>query len=313
VSSQPTGTCSSGSVLVYSLSVPGGRASPGNQIVGNRVEDDNNPKRTGAGRKKGQLKKLLGVLSAAVALTLGAAPAGTANAASPAAASVVAANAAVASAGFTMHDKWAREFTRYGDADTSVYNIEHVTELQYRLRWAGVYGGPVTGNFGPLTRDGVKRFQSREGLRQTGVAGHLTWAHLLHDTVRHRGQIPSICKTDGWHACYDRSMHQVTLWRNGVLRNTWLVRGGGYDTQTRTGNTTVYSRDKDHISGLYNTPMPYSQFFDGGEALHGSAYMMDPFVDHSHGCVNMYIEDARQLWNMTYNKRLYVSVYGAWG
>ena len=58
--------------------------------------------------------------------------------------------------------------------------------------------------------------------------------------------------------------------------------------------------------------MPYSQFFDGGEALHGSRLMMDPFVDHSHGCVNFYVEDARQLWNITYDKRLWVTVYGAW-
>jgi len=170
----------------------------------------------------------------------------------------------------------------------------------------------VTGYFGTLTRDGVKRFQKREGLRRTGLAGHLTWAHLLHDTVRHRGQIPKICKADGWHACYDRSVHQVTLWRNGVIRNTWLVRGGGSDTPTRTGNTRVYYRDKDHVSGLYGSPMPYSQFFDGGQALHGSGLMMDPFVGHSHGCINMYIEDARQLWNLTSNKRLYVTVYGAW-
>jgi lipoprotein-anchoring transpeptidase ErfK/SrfK len=40
--------------------------------------------------------------------------------------------------------------------------------------------------------------------------------------------------------------------------------------------------------------------------------MINPFVDHSHGCVNMYIEDARQLWKLTHSKRLHVSVYGAW-
>jgi hypothetical protein len=40
--------------------------------------------------------------------------------------------------------------------------------------------------------------------------------------------------------------------------------------------------------------------------------MMSPFVDHSHGCVNMYIEDARQLWGLTAAKRLFVTVYGAW-
>ncbi len=40
--------------------------------------------------------------------------------------------------------------------------------------------------------------------------------------------------------------------------------------------------------------------------------MMDPFVDHSHGCVNMYIEDAHQLWRLTSQVRLKVHVYGAW-
>jgi lipoprotein-anchoring transpeptidase ErfK/SrfK len=40
--------------------------------------------------------------------------------------------------------------------------------------------------------------------------------------------------------------------------------------------------------------------------------MLDPFVGHSHGCVNMYIEDARQLWSLTVGRPLRVHVYGAW-
>jgi Putative peptidoglycan binding domain/L,D-transpeptidase catalytic domain len=209
--------------------------------------------------------------------------------------------------------QYARETARYGDADTSVYNIEHVRELQYRLGWANVYEAGATGNFGPLTQEGVKRYQKREGLRVTGVANAVTWKHLLRDTVRHRRAIPKVCKRVGWHACYDRSMHQVTLWRSGFLVNTWLVRGGDYTMQTRTGNTVVYYRDKDHTSHTFGgSPMPYAQFFDGGEAFHGSAFMIDPFDGHSHGCVNMYIEDARQLWKLTSTKRLHVKVYGAW-
>jgi hypothetical protein len=213
---------------------------------------------------------------------------------------------------FSMRDRFAREITRYGDRDASPYSIEHVTELQYRLRWAGIHRSQVTGYFGPLTRKAVKRYQDREGLHVTGVANHRTWAHLLRDTVRHRGAIRHICKTSGWHACYDRSMHQVTLWHGGVLRNTWLVRGGDIMYATRRGTHRVFLRDRDHVSSIYGTAMPYSQFFDGGQALHGSPFMMDPFVDHSHGCVNMYIEDAHQLWMMTSKKRLYVTVYGPW-
>jgi lipoprotein-anchoring transpeptidase ErfK/SrfK len=104
----------------------------------------------------------------------------------------------------------------------------------------------------------------------------------------------------------------VTLWRGGRLWNTWLVRGGSRDNPTRTGDFTVFKRDKDHVSGLFGSPMPYSQFFSGGQALHGSRNMMDPYEGHSHGCVNMYVEDARQLWNLTHDRRLRVHVYGRW-
>ncbi len=214
---------------------------------------------------------------------------------------------------FSMRDRFAREIVRDGMSDQGVYKIAHVRELQYRLRWAGVYRGSVTGTFGSLTKAAVTRYQRREGLTAFGVANHVTWAHLLRDTIRQRGQIPKICRRAGWHACYDRSMHQVVLLKDGSYRNTWLVRGGSSDHQTRIGTHTVYYRDVDHKSATYDgSPMPYSQFFDGGEALHGSGFMTDPFYDHSHGCINMYIEDARQLWMMTNEKPLIVTVYGDW-
>jgi hypothetical protein len=212
-----------------------------------------------------------------------------------------------------MRDRWAREIVRRGMSDQGVYKIAHVRELQYRLRWAGVYHGDITGTFGDLTKAAVTRYQRREGLATYGTANHETWAHLLRDTVRHRGQVPATCHRAGWHICYDRSMHQLVLLRNGTYRNTWLVRGGAWDRETRLGTHAVYYRDIDHTSQTYGgSPMPYSQFFDGGEALHGSGFMTDPFVDHSHGCINMYIEDAHQLWMMTHSKRLVVTVYAAW-
>ena len=266
------------------------------------------------------MKKLLGVLSTAViGASLAAAPAqagpapSTATAASGTSSAVTRLAAQPPHRSFSMRDRFAREIVRRGQSDQGTSRIAHVRELQYRLRWAGVYHAGITGTFGDLTRAAVVRYQRREGMTAFGVANHQTWKHLLFDTIRHRGQLPKICRRGGWHICYDRSMHQVVLLRGGVYRNTWLVRGGASDRQTRLGTHAVYYRDIDHTSRTFGgSPMPYSQFFDGGEALHGSAYMTDPFVEHSHGCVNMYIEDARQLWMMTNNKRLVVTVYGTW-
>lgn len=219
---------------------------------------------------------------------------------------------AATGSGFNLRQPFARESSRRGDADRGTHAIAHVRELQYRLHWAGVLCARPTGYFGRRTQAAVRRYQQREHLRVSGIATHTTWAHLLRDTIRHPHQIPHFCKRSGWHACYDRSMHQVTLWHNGVMRNTWLVRGGASYARTRLGNTVVYYRSKHFYSTEYDSPMPYAQFFDGGEAFHGSVYMTDPFSGHSHGCVNMYIEDARQLWRLTHDKRLHVTVYGHW-
>ncbi|HLR84161.1 MAG TPA: L,D-transpeptidase family protein [Nocardioidaceae bacterium] len=211
--------------------------------------------------------------------------------------------------------RFARERTKFGHRDRSPRSMHHVRELQYRLRWAKVYKGPVTGYFGKRTRAAVRRFQKRANLRRTGVANRRTWRKLIPRTVRGRKFIARQCKSKrskGPHICYNRRLHQVTLWRSGTLWNSWLVRGGSRSHKTRVGNFKVYWRDRDHISSLYGSPMPNSQFFSGGQAFHGSTYMMDPFSGHSHGCVNMYLKDANQLWVLTMKRRPKVHIRGKW-
>lgn len=213
---------------------------------------------------------------------------------------------------WTLRDRFSREVVQRGDVDRDPYHIEHVYEVQRRLKRLGFFDARPTGTFGPITEAGVKAFQRRNGLAVTGRVGYGTWRPLIRQSVRGRAAVPDACKTAGWHACYDRSWRQVNLYHNGTLYNSWLVRGGGASTPTRTGTFRVYYRDIDHYSSIYHTPMPYSQFFSGGQALHGSRLMMDPYVGHSHGCVNFWTEDARQLWMLTSTKRLWVHVYGRW-
>lgn len=226
--------------------------------------------------------------------------------------SVTTAPAAGAPARVTLRDPFSREVVRPGDVDLDPYHIEHVYEVQYRLKRVGLFDVAPNGHFGPITLAGVKEFQTRNDLPATGIVDHRTWRPLIKQSVRGRAKVPDRCKSRGWHACYDRWWHQVNLYHDGTLLNSWLVRGGGASTPTRVGNFRVYYRDIDHVSTLFDTPMPYAQFFSGGQALHGSRLMMDPYVDHSHGCVNFWAEDARQLWNLTSTKRLGVHVYGRW-
>ena len=226
---------------------------------------------------------------------------------------LVGVGAAPALAAPDLSQPFTREPVERGDADTDTYNIEHVYEVQIRLRRLGYLAAVPNGAFGSQTEDAVKRFQRARGLRPTGRVDAQTWAPLISRSTFGQGELPGVCTRAGWHVCYDRPRHQASLYHDGMLYNSWLVRGGGYDTQTRVGNYEVQWRDEDHTSRTYGgAPMPYSQFFSGGQALHGSRYMMSPYEGHSHGCVNFWVEDARQLWNLTSTRRLFVHVYGAW-
>ena len=221
--------------------------------------------------------------------------------------------ASPAAAAPDLTQPFTRELVQPGDRDVDQYNIEHVYEVQIRLRRLGYLSATPNGTFGPQTELAVKRFQRARGLRVTGRVDAKTWKPLIVRSTFGQRSLPAQCKRDGWHVCYDRKRHQASLYRTGALYNSWLVRGGGYDTQTRTGDFQVQWRDEDHTSRTYGgAPMPYSQFFSGGQALHGSRYMMSPYEGHSHGCVNFWVEDARQLWNLTSERKLYVHVYGAW-
>lgn len=207
----------------------------------------------------------------------------------------------------------SREPVSRGDVDVDQWNIEHVYEVQIRLSRLGLLGARPNGTFGPKTERAVKRFQRQRGLRVTGRVNARTWEPLIKRSLRGRGAVPAKCTSPGRHVCYDRRWHQASLYRDGEMLNSWLVRGGGSGTPTRTGDFQVQWRSKNHRSRTFGgAPMPYAQFFSGGQALHGSRNMMNPYVGHSHGCVNFWVEDARQLWRLTHDKVLHVHVYGAW-
>ncbi|MGZ4442086.1 MAG: L,D-transpeptidase family protein [Nocardioidaceae bacterium] len=212
-----------------------------------------------------------------------------------------------------LTDPFSREVVSRGDVDHGPYDIEHVFEVQFRLKWLGFFKGTPDGHFRAGTRDAVLAFQKANGLRETGTVNRPTWKPLIQQTIRGARLIPKGCRAAGAHACYDRRRHQLTLFRDGHLVNAWLGRGGRRSNPTRVGTFRVYYRDADHRSSEYdNAPMPYAQFFSGGEAIHGSRYMVNPFRGHSHGCVNLYVEDAHQLWKLTASRPLTVHVYGRW-
>ena len=139
---------------------------------------------------------------------------------------LMAVSAAPAHAGPDLTKPFTREPVKRGDVDADQYNIEHVYEVQIRLRRLGFLSASPNGTFGPLTERAVKRFQRDRGLRVTGQVGAKTWKPLIFRSTFGRAKVPARCKNARWRVCYDRKRHQASLYHNGTLHNSWLVRGG---------------------------------------------------------------------------------------
>ena len=99
-------------------------------------------------------------------------------------------------------------------------------------------------------------------------------------------------------ACVDLD-RQLTWVQNGtkVVFGPVPMRSGRVGHRPGPGWHTIYWRHKNHVSSLYGTPMPYAQFFDGGEAFH-AVYGTLHTVVGSMGCVNLTLGDARRLWGV---------------
>lgn len=69
---------------------------------------------------------------------------------------------------------------------------------------------------------------------------------------------------------------------------------------TRVGWNKIYWKNEDHTSTIYDSPMPFAQFFNGGQAFHGGHGNIDDPNGGWHGCVNLRYDDAKGLWDVLY-------------
>ncbi|MDX3386053.1 L,D-transpeptidase family protein [Streptomyces niveiscabiei] len=144
---------------------------------------------------------------------------------------------------------------------------------------------PANGYAGPITRNA------------------LYWEWAIYHTKELRG-----CpKRKGRVVCVELT-HQILWVRQGgkVVAGPFPVRSGRAGYPTRTGWFRIGTRNKDHWSTLYDSPMPFAQFFSGGQALHGiyGNLYKEPA---SYGCVNLRYETAEFLWKkLRKGDRVYV-------
>lgn len=168
-------------------------------------------------------------------------------------------------------------------------------------------GRPVDGRQSRADCAGIRAFQITHGIGpSTGYAGPVTWGVMdLMNRQKAAGRNPNKagrCPTGkGRIACVDLTRQLSWIQDGKTLKYGPVpVRTGRNGYETRIGSKAIYWRNVDHKSTLYRVPMPYAQFFDGGEAFHairGSVWS----PPGSHGCVNMRTSDARAYWNLLKN------------
>ena len=165
-----------------------------------------------------------------------------------------------------------------------------VNELQRRLVKAkSLKSSAVTGYYGTQTTAGVKKFQKKSKLSQTGKVNAKTWNALVKKTgtVAVKG-IDKRCKIKGRALCVSKTRDKLYYLKNSKVVATMDARFGCSNMRTREGRFTIYRKSRHHVSSIYHTPMPYAMFFSGGQAVHYSAdFAARGYNGCSHGCVNI--------------------------
>jgi peptidoglycan hydrolase-like protein with peptidoglycan-binding domain len=173
-----------------------------------------------------------------------------------------------------------------------------VRQVQARLKQVRWYDGRVTGRYGGSTVEAVEGFQARRRIPVTGQVDRRTLTRLkdmtrqptkaeLFNIVPQGPALDPRCTT-GRAMCVDKTSRSLRWVVDGVVRKAVEVRFGSEELPTREGAFAVFRKSRDHVSSLYDTPMPFAMFFSGGQAVHYSPdFAANGYDGASHGCVNV--------------------------
>ncbi len=188
---------------------------------------------------------------------------------------------------------------RPGPAILSVGDTgDEVRAVQARLKQIAWLFGDVSGSYDAATVEAVRGFQAKRAIPETGEVDQRTMARLvamtaapsheqLYNIEPQPGALDARCQV-GRVLCVDKSSQTLRWVVDGDVVATYDVRFGSQELPTREGSFSVFSKSPDHVSSLYDTPMPFAMFFSGGQAVHYSPdFAANGYAGASHGCVNV--------------------------
>ncbi|WP_292663262.1 L,D-transpeptidase [Nitratifractor sp.] len=97
----------------------------------------------------------------------------------------------------------------------------------------------------------------------------------------------------------DKSRQRMWVYLDNDYFGDWKVSTARRGYWTPNGTYRPYSLERMHYSRKYhNSPMPWSVFFKGGYAIHGTYSIRHLGHPASHGCVRVHPRNAKKLYQL---------------
>ncbi|MDQ0395819.1 L,D-transpeptidase [Labrys monachus] len=97
----------------------------------------------------------------------------------------------------------------------------------------------------------------------------------------------------------DVASQSMTVIVDGAVQAVWSVSTARNGYYTPRGVYRAQALQRMHYSKKYhNSPMPFSVFFKGGYAVHGTSYVRQLGKAASHGCVRLAPQNAAALYQL---------------
>ncbi|MCP4127719.1 MAG: L,D-transpeptidase [Gammaproteobacteria bacterium] len=111
--------------------------------------------------------------------------------------------------------------------------------------------------------------------------------------------VSQVSAADKVEVTIDLSKQRMEVYVDGYRKYKWKVSTARKGYTTPVGDYKPLWTSRMHYSKKYdNAPMPYSIFFNGGYAIHGTNHTRRLGRTASHGCVRLHTNNARKLYNL---------------
>jgi lipoprotein-anchoring transpeptidase ErfK/SrfK len=133
--------------------------------------------------------------------------------------------------------------------------------------------------------------------RASSINVHIPFALLFAACILVVGSVDSARASIAVHIHLSQQTMNVAI--DSADFATWPISTARRGYRTPIGIYKPYQLERMHYSRLYNyTPMPYSLFFHGGYAIHGTTEIRNLGRAVSHGCIRLSPANARSLFEL---------------